>query len=148
MSTLKWINGQAFAHYSEWECYQAGFHRVGYSDEHRDRAAEILGDRRLLLDASRHVIESWPITTAVHLSNPNINKHAWMGHAACFLRCGAGERSSVAGYWALSPEGRDQANATVWGAYLEWKLTFMQVENYLPPSDQLEFLFFGQPSNE
>lgn len=141
MSKLTWIGSRAFSDYSCWECHTSGFHHVRYSDRHKDLAASILSDRKRLLAASRTVLLDWPITSAVHLSNTSLNRKAWMGHAANFIVCGAGEDSSVAAYWSLTPAQQDMANGTVMEVILEWEQDVLNNAISLPQKGQLEFQF-------
>lgn len=140
-SNVKWVSGQAFAPYTTWECYLAGFHNADYRDVDVMAAAAILADPPRLLELGMGVIYAWPITSAVHLSIPTLNKKAWLGHTACFTGCGAGERSSVAAYWSLADVQREKANDAVWKVYEYWTDTVWKRENYPDRSGQLVFPF-------
>jgi len=83
----------------------------------------------------------WPVTSAVHLSNLSLNRKAWMGHAANFIVCGAGEESSVAAYWSLTPAQQDMANGTVMEVIQEWEQDVLNRVISRPQKDQLEFRF-------
>lgn len=138
---MKWVDGQAFAPYDQWECFLSGFHAVGFSDDHAALSADLYRSPDLLVERSFDVLETWPITSAVHISQRR-NHRAWMGHAACFLSHGAGAASSVAAYWMLSSKGRGVANSCVMQAVNHW---IKRNENNSRPgkcraaSEQLEF---------
>jgi hypothetical protein len=141
MSKLTWIGARAFSDYTNWECHLAGFHHARFNEQDRDNAARILSDRKRLLNASRTVLLDWPITSAVHLSNLSLNRKAWMGHAANFIVCGAGEDSSVAAYWTLTQQQQDMANGTVMEVILEWEQDVLNRAISRPQKSQLEFQF-------
>lgn len=120
MTKLRWVDGQAFADYSEWECFLEGFHNVRFSEEAARQSRDLYLDMEKLLAECMRVLEKWPVTTAVHLSKAR-NHKAWMGHAACFVHHGAGADSSVAAYWMLDDSGRDNANNCVMEAVTSWR---------------------------
>lgn len=140
---MKWLDGQAFAPYEEWECHAAGFHAVGPSEAHVVESWQLYRDVKRLAAACSEVLSRWPITVAVHLSQRR-NHAAWMGHAACFLHHGAGAQSSVEAYWRLTEAGRCLANRTVLDAVKAWELEnveHLQKEYSRAASGQLEFPF-------
>lgn len=143
MLKVRWVNGSAFAHYADWECYRSGFHDVTYAEGHAEKSCELYRNIPALRVQSRRVLDEWPITSAVHISQ-NRNHRAWMGHAACFLSHGAGMHSSVAAYWMLDQSGRDGANACVMETVELWKRahrTYLLKEPSRDASEQLAFQF-------
>jgi hypothetical protein len=143
MSLVKWVDGQAFADYEQWECHRSGFHRIRFQEDHARKSAALYTDFERLQAASARVLAEWPVTVAVHLSQKR-NYRAWMGHAACFLEHGAGIESSIAAYWMLTDSGRELANFCVMEAVNRWRqqhAKHLQNDISRIPSVQLEFRF-------
>jgi len=146
MSKVRWINGQAFAPHWDWECYTSGFHSVAFSQQHAEQSRDLYSNVPELRVWTFKLLELWPVTVAVHLSQ-NRNWRAWIGHAACFLHHGAGMHSSIEAYWMLTERGREQANNTVMEGYYSWTMTNspnLQSGSYQNPNGQLEFQFWKQ----
>ena len=146
MSKVRWVNGQAFAPHYDWECYTSGFHSVAVNQLQAEQSRDLYANIPELRVWTFKLLEAWPVTVAVHLSQ-NRNYRAWIGHAACFLHHGAGMDSSIAAYWMLDERGRDDANNCVMEGFYSWSLTNtqnLQSGSYLSPSGQLEFQFWTQ----
>jgi hypothetical protein len=144
MLPVRWVDGQAFAPYDQWECFKSGFHSIGFDEHHANQSAELYGNADLLVERSFDVLEQWPITCAVHISQRR-NHRAWMGHAACFLSHGAGALSSVAAYWMLDSNGREVANSCVMQAVNHWirrNEPNSNLESCRVANAQLEFPFW------
>ena len=72
---LTWIDGQAFAHHQHWECVAANYWSGGSCLHDKVMAsAETLQLR--FADAIATVFLLWPVSTAVHASNKQINRRA------------------------------------------------------------------------
>lgn len=150
MSSLKWVEGRAFAPYEQWECFKAGFHNVPFDDQHAELSRVLYCDMPRLRVQCDRVLAEWPITSAVHISQQR-NHRAWMGHAACFLSHGAGSQSSVAAYWMLDDAGRDAANNCVMEAVEKWKSQHQHLlssDPCRPLSGPQGFLFSMRPDYE
>lgn len=61
--------------------------RCNSSDEilFLSRAIEFTGNHTQYGNAMRNVIDAWPITCRQNLSDLNLNRRAFIGHAACSL---------------------------------------------------------------
>lgn len=146
MSKVRWVNGQAFAPHYDWECYTSGFHSVAFNQLQAEQSRDLYANIPELRIWTFTLLEAWPVTVAVHLSQ-NRNYRAWIGHAACFLHHGAGMDSSIAAYWMLDERGRDDANNCVMEGFYLWTLTNtqnLQSGSSLSASGQLEFQFWRQ----
>jgi len=143
MSSLRWVDGQAFASHYEWECVIAGFHSVALREEHAIESYNLYSNIPELRVWTNRLLDEWPVTTAVHLSQKR-NHRAWIGHAACFLHHGAGMDSSIAAYWMLDQAGRQNANDCVMEGYHEWTTrnkNNLEKNKCLNQSGQLVFQF-------
>lgn len=79
---------QIYIPYIMWEDFNAGMWRKLPKDQERrflDKAIEFTGDTELYGMAMQIVIDEWPLTMLNSLTNPGINKRAFLGHcAACW----------------------------------------------------------------
>jgi hypothetical protein len=69
-------------------------------DSDIDQIVEFTGDHVAYGKAMARVINEWPISCENSLTNYNINRKAWLGHAACALQIG-GPQSLTRKAWAL-----------------------------------------------
>lgn len=79
--------------WEEWEDYPAGFFNEqppkGMTIEDcQNKYAEFLKDMKLFKRSALRVIEEWPNATEHNLSNPNMNRIAWIGQASVCIHCG------------------------------------------------------------
>lgn len=102
-----------YHHYEKWEDYHNGMY-----DEDRDgrkdrilKAVAILGDAQQCEKSMRQVIEQWKYATEFNLSNPEINRRAWLGQAACSISAGVHEDETRQAWGLLTPQQRTVANS-------------------------------------
>ena len=84
---------QFFAHYKSWEDYKAGMYNT-HCDEKDNKivlAKQLLSNAEEFNDACRIMVKNWTIAAKVNLTNPSINKRAWIGQAACCYKIGIPE---------------------------------------------------------
>jgi hypothetical protein len=79
--------------WEEWEDYPAGFFNEqppkGMTIEDcQNKYAEFLKDRKLFKKSALRVIEEWPNSTEHNLSNPNMNRIAWIGQTSVCIHYG------------------------------------------------------------
>ena len=78
---------QLFYSYNQWEDYQFGM----YEEEQKgrknrvDRAILMLSDEYMCRLFMKKVCEEWTISCKQNFTNPQMNKIAWLGQAACCL---------------------------------------------------------------
>ncbi len=76
-----------------WEDYPAGFFNEQppkgmTSEDCQTKYAEFLRDQRLFKKAALRVITEWPNASEHNLTNPNMNRIAWIGQAAVCIQYG------------------------------------------------------------
>lgn len=114
-------------HYQNWEDYHAGLWRTISGKERTKllkKAIEFTGDAKLYGSFMQRVIIEWPISCEQNLSDQNINRRAWIGHAACCLAIGAPDDVTRTAWGYLSQVQQDDANAEADRAISEWELMY------------------------
>lgn len=140
ISTIKWVSGQAFAHYADWECYQANYWNGGSCQHDRSpKSAEVLTQRFSL--ALETLVLTWPTTCAVHLTNTGINRRAWLGQAACFIETGNCIECTVQAWFSMTECEQSTANKTANELIERWLKVNSRKENCRRQNAQLEFPF-------
>jgi hypothetical protein len=80
---------QVYVPYWEWECFQFGFYsKVKNESQALEKAIIFTGDYQLYGSAMLEVVDVWVNTMKNHLTNPSINKRAFVGHCAVCYKTG------------------------------------------------------------
>jgi len=85
---------QVYHAYQFWEDYQHGMWSTLKSIDRKqavDKAIIFTGDHVLYGSYMLKVIKQWPISCEHNLTDLNINRKAWIGHAACCMATGLPE---------------------------------------------------------
>lgn len=139
---LTWIEGQAFSHYRNWECYAAGFWESCNSAVHNagsvSRSALLLASPAKFALACERITDEWPVTSGVHFSNQANNAKSFLGQAACFLNHNAMRCCTASAWWTLSDQERSEANSIAQEVIDKWLLDNVVCRKQ---SDQLELMF-------
>lgn len=115
-------NSQVFYHYTLWEDWINGM----YSKKRINEDALIENCYTLLCDPDRlyssmvKVIENWPLSSSQNLSNPNINKQAWLGQSACCFEFKANAYTTKISWSKLTNEQKILANESADKSYRYW----------------------------
>ena len=121
---IRRVNNAGFAPYWLWECWQAGFYQLTVPEQHAaaDAAAALLADQDEFADAVHRVFGEWPISTAVHLTDPRRKNYAaWVGQAACCLELQVPAIATRQGWHQMRQHEQEAANATAWQLVSKWK---------------------------
>lgn len=83
--------------WEKWECYPAGFFSPhppkGMTIEDcENKYAEFLGDTKLFGKMAYEMINKWKNSTEHNLTNPNMNRIAWIGQASMCYATGISSR--------------------------------------------------------
>ena len=111
-------------HYLEWEDYQAGMWRKLPKEQEREmlvKCAEFTGDHIAYGKAMKRAVSEWPKTCLHNLTNPSLNKLAFIGHCACCLEFGCPEYVTRAAWSRLTDEQRFLANNEAFNALRYWQ---------------------------
>lgn len=115
---------QVFVHYELWEDYHAGMWRKLPKEEeqgYREVAIKFTGDHTRYGQAMIRVVNEWPNTCLHNLTNPSINKRAFIGHAACALVINCPEYIVRQAWGFLTDEQRILANEQADNAIKLWE---------------------------
>ena len=93
---------------------------VGNRKEWLDKAIIFTGDHILYGQYMHRVVTEWPISCENALTDPQLNKRAWIGHAACALAIQCPEHIVREAWGKLSDEQRFLANKEADRAIQSW----------------------------
>lgn len=111
---------QIFHPYHLWEDWQNGMWHTG--DKARlQEAIEFTGDHLKYGKAMNRVINEWPFACEHFLSNPSINRKAWIGHAAVCLELGIAENITRTAWGYLTEKQQNDANLQAHYNILLWE---------------------------
>ena len=100
---------QQYIPYWEWEDWINGMWNKG--DESRlQEAIEFTGDHAKYGAAMKEVVEAWPRTMLNSLTNPSINKRAFLGHCAVSYKLGIQESITRMAWKELTDQQRIAAD--------------------------------------
>lgn len=119
---------QIYHHYLKWEDYKAGMWRtLPKDDEERylKVAVAFTGDHRVYGKWMRKVVKAWPISSEHNLTDLNINRKAWTGHAAICHANGCPEYVTRAAWGMLTDDQRTKANSVAQDAIDAWEAEYL-----------------------
>lgn len=112
-----------FHTFDKWECHKAGFYAQsvdGMSAEDCKRAyKDFLADLPRFRAAAFRVIGEWENSCEHYLTNPAMNRVAWMGQASMCLDTGVPSKF-CSGFSLLSEDQKQAANGVALEAINEW----------------------------
>jgi hypothetical protein len=100
-------------------------------------AVEFTGNAPLYGQWMLRVLDAMPIACEHNLTEPSLNRQAWIGHAACFLATECPEYVTREAWGKLTQRQRDEANAQADRAIHRWEVKHAQEDRRLHP--QLDF---------
>lgn len=113
---------QIWTPYWEWEDWLNGMWGTSLTPElHLQQAIEFTGDHVKYGQAMAAVVTAWPRTMLNSLTNPSINKRAFVGHCAVSLALGIPEYITRQAWRELTEEQRQAADAVAQKTIDEWK---------------------------
>ncbi len=95
-----------------------------YDDKTLAEVIEFTGNHFLYGSAMFRVIIEWPLSCEHFLSNKNINRKAWIGHAACCIEKIYPEYIVRTAWGLLTEEQRVKANNVADQAIITWEINF------------------------
>lgn len=131
---------QVYIPYWEWEDWINGMWNKG-SDDQLQAAIEFTGDHLRYGEAMKEVIVAWPRTMLNSLTNPSINKRAFLGHCAVCYKLGIPESITRAAWKRLTDEQRISADKVAQETVNEWMAKYEKsnTELYFPVEKSLLF---------
>jgi hypothetical protein len=114
--------------YDQWEEYHAGMWRLVHASAEHDallaQAIRFTGDAPRYGEAMTAVVHAWPISCAMNLTTLGMNRHAWIGHAACAHAFGCPEHIVREAWHLLTQQQQDDANEQANTAIELWERTY------------------------
>src|SRR6188472_1156395 len=115
---------QVYIPYWEWEDYLNGMWSKGDSSRLQE-AITFTGDHIKYGSAMKEVITAWPRTMLNSLTNPSINKRAFLGHCAVSYKLGIQESVTRSAWKELSDTQRYLADLIAQSTIDEWKIKYV-----------------------
>lgn len=106
---------QVYAPYWDWEDFKNGMYEIPpKKDEYMFicYAVNLLSDSDRFYSTGIEILENWPISTAVNLTNTNVNRKSWIGQAACNYRHKVPEIFTRRAWGSIVMEKQFEANRT------------------------------------
>jgi hypothetical protein len=95
--------------------------RVSEEQSYLERAIAFTGDAKLYGSYMQRVIAEWPLSCEQNLTDPSINRKAWIGHAAACLAIESPEYITRMAWAYLSNEQQRDANKQADDAICLWE---------------------------
>jgi hypothetical protein len=109
--------------YKKWEDYNAGMWSAPSKadrEKHFQRAIDFTGDADLYGSYMMRVVKEWRFACEHNLTNPSMNKLAWIGHCAACLAFRCPEYVTREAWGELTDEQRTRADAKAQEALDYW----------------------------
>lgn len=113
-----------YIHWEKWECHKNGMWRSlpkHMEDSFLHKAIEFTGDHVRYGNAMREVVWLWENSMLHFLSNPSVNKKAYIGQCAVQYAINCPEYITRRAWKYLTDEQRALADKEAWGCFLEFK---------------------------
>jgi len=130
--------------YWDWECYVNGmWRRVDKSEYSKmlNDAIAFTGDHLKYGEAMQKVVLEWPKTMEHHLTNPSINKKAFIGHCAVCYKLSIPEYIVRDAWKRLTDRQRLLANLEADRSYKIWINEYKKKSRGLQETMEVQVLF-------
>ena len=131
---------QVYIPYWEWEDYLNGMWSKGDASRLQE-AITFTGDHIKYGSAMKEVITAWPRTMLNSLTNPSINKRAFLGHCAVSFKFGIQEVVTRAAWKELTDKQRYDADKVAQETIDEWLQNYERTNRKLHPLVGAPMLF-------
>lgn len=124
-------NKQIFHPYYKWEEYKAGMWKRIHGEKRNQlllKAIKFMGNHKLYGSYMIKVLKLWPFSCEHNLSYKNLNRQAWIGHAACCIAIGCPEDITREAWHFLLKKQRDAANKEADKAIQKWEKKQMKTK--------------------
>jgi hypothetical protein len=98
-----------------------------------ERAVIFTGNHRLYGRFMQRVVREWPNSCRNALTDANLNRRAWIGHAACALALRCPEDITRQAWGLLTHDQRQMANRQADRAIHAWELRYLAGGRIHPP---------------
>lgn len=116
---------RVFHTYDKWECEKAGFYRQQVdgmtADQCKEAYRDFLSDCDRFRKAATAVISEWKNSCEHYLTNPAMNRIAWIGQAAMCYETGIPSKF-CGGFNLLTDQQKEEANSVALDVLNDWLL--------------------------
>jgi hypothetical protein len=119
--------------YHQWEDYGVGMYALTHSPRQVIDAQALLADPERLRIAMQTAVASWPNAALHQMSNPDQNRRAWLGWAACMINNLAPANATKVAWSNLSDAQRKAANNMAEIVIHEWEQANVPVPATIQP---------------
>lgn len=109
---------QIFHHYEKWEDWKAGFYEISRTD--KQKIVDFFNDQELLKECMQRASEEWKHSFEQNMTNPNVNKIAYIGQAASCIYTQASCFETMAAWNMLSEDIRNSSDEIAKQVYNDW----------------------------
>lgn len=116
-----------FHHHDKWEDYKNGMWKKLPREKELEllpKVIEFTGNHEKYGSAMIEVIQHWKFACEHNLTDLNVNRRAWIGHAACCYKYGWPESLVREAWNQLSIKQQSLANRMADEAIKEWELNY------------------------
>lgn len=106
-----------------WEDYQNGFYENVSGEEKQNKIQkvfEMFNSEELTIENMNYVVDNWKYSMEHNLSNPAINKIAYIGQSACCNYAGIPNSITMECWSKLSKEVQERANKNAIDSISRW----------------------------
>lgn len=131
-----------FHHYSKWEEFHCGMWKTINGIERQKllkNAIEFTSNAIKYGEWMMRVVNEWPVSCEQNLTAMDMNRQAWIGHAATCLAIGCPEDITRLAWHSLTQKQQDEANAEADKAIAFWEKKYLE-KICLKNTYQLTFL--------
>lgn len=100
------------------------------------KAISFTSDHDLYGSYMIRVVNEWPISCENALTDRNLNRRAWIGHAACALAMGCPEDITRKAWGYLTSEQQEMANRQADGAIKLWEFNYRKSKGIYQPVEE------------
>ena len=108
------FNGRYYSNYIYLECFMSGMYSsaIKFKPEMIEKCKALLSCKSEFEKMAFKMIDEWPITSKVNLSNKDQNRLAWIGQATCCYCFGCNEITVRTAWNEMSIKKQNAANKT------------------------------------
>ena len=117
---------QFFTHYEKWEDFKNGMYSTELSliEKSIPLAINILGNADVCRIAMDMALSEWPISSKLNLTNPSINRIAWLGWASCSIYAKSPKLATCMAWKQLTRKQQREANKIAYRLIKVWEMDY------------------------
>ena len=125
---------QVYHHWNLWEDHKHGFYNNCSGEEKKKKkklVEEMFNSKEETERCMIHVVENWRFSMEHNLTNPSINKIAYIGQCACCYYAGIPNTITMEVWGTLPQEVRERSDMIAKKAIEHWKKTNKYIQTCL-----------------